>query len=436
MTRITTDHQTSPPQGPLCPRVERWYRCSVRNPPSTGRKLTAVSPATTTPPSDITVDLREHRPPESTQAELHFAIRFEANQLPVSQQDLRQVPVARYEQQLHPVSTPPALQFDKPSVRLRLGESLQAGVQRLSLEHLDHAIAVLESDDLSPDIAVHEARKAMRRVRGLLRLVRDELGPRVYRFENVHLRDTGRLLSEARNAAVAIDTLAAVESRYGNLLVADIFTGAHGALERRRAGIVEHAIGDPERRGELVRALRSARARYAALPLEGTLGRPSTRPSIRDSYRAIAPGLARTYNRGRLRMADAYRSPSDERFHEWRKRVRYHRFQMQTLTDLWPQAIKGIVRAIDALGETLGGDRDLGEFATLVCDDHSLTSGERERDLLVALLEQPRRDLRQRAWTEGLRVYAEPTDRFVERLGAYWEAWRGQPSLNGMRFLN
>jgi CHAD domain-containing protein len=279
--------------------------------------------------------LREHRPPESTQAELHFAIRFEEDQQPVFQQELRQVPVARYEQQLHPVSTPPARQLDKPSVRLRLGESLQAGVQRLSLEHLDHAIAVLESGDLSPDIAVHEARKAMRRVRGLLRLVRDALGPRVYRFENVHLRDTGRLLSEARNAAVAIDTLAAVESRYGNLVTTDIFIGAHGALERRRAGIVEHAIGDPERRGQVVRALRSARARYAALPLEGTLGGPTTRPSIRDSYGAIAPGLARTYNRGRLRMADAYRSPSDERFHEWRKRVRYLRFQMQTLTDLW-----------------------------------------------------------------------------------------------------
>ena len=407
----------------------------MEDPPSTGRTLTAVPLAAISRPSDLAVDLREYRPPESTQTELHFAIRFEGNQQPVPQQELRQVPAARYEHQLHPVPRPPARQREKPSVRLAKGEGLQAGVQRLSLEHLDHAIAVVENGDLHPDIAVHEARKAMRRVRGLLRLVRDELGPKVYRFENLYLRDTGRLISEARNAAVALDTLAVVESRYGKLLVTDIFAGVHGALERRRAGIVEHVIGDPERRGQVVRALRSARARYAALPLEGTLGRPGTRPSIRDSYRAIAPGLARTYNRGRMRMADAYRSPSDERLHEWRKRVRYLRFQMETLTELWPEAIKGIVFAIDNLGETLGEDRDLGEFSTLVRNDHSLTSGKRERDLLVALLEQPRRDLQQQAWTKGLRVYAEPTDRFVERLGAYWDAWRGQPSLDWPRSL-
>ena len=130
-------------------------------------------------------------------------------------------------------------------------------------------------------------------------------------------------------------------------------------------------------------------------------------------------------------MADAYRSPSDESFHEWRKRVRYLRFELETLTELWPEAIKGIVSAVDDLGETLGGDHDLAELRNLVHDDHSLTSGKRERDLLEALLEQPRRDLQWQAWTKGLRVYAEPTDRFVARFGVYWEAWRDQPGAGG-----
>ena len=228
---------------------------------------------------------------------------------------------------------------------------------------------------------------------------------------------------------MALDTLATVESRYAELLVTDVFAGVRGALEARKSGIVEHAIGDPEQRRQIVDALRSARARYAALPLEGILGKPSTKPSIRNSYRAIAPGLARTYNRGRLRMADAYRSPSAERFHEWRKRVRYLRFELETLTELWPEAIKGIVTEVDDLGNTLGVEHDLAELSCLVHDDHSLTSGKRERDLLTALLEQRRPDLQWQAWTKGLRVYAEPTDRFVERFGVYWEASRDQPGV-------
>jgi len=393
--------------------------------------MATVLPGSTPPPPEVVVDLRDDRPPEIPQAEIQVAIRLEGTQQPVSPQELRQVPLPRYEQEIRTEPGPPTRKLEKPSIRLQKREPLPAGIQRLSLEHLDYAIGVVNGGDVSPDKAVHEARKAMRRVRGLLRLVRDELGPNVYRFENILLRDTGRLISEARNAAVALDTLATVESRYAELLVTDVFAGVRGALEARKSGIVEHAIGDPERRRQIVDVLRSARARYAALPLEGTLGKPSTKPSIRDSYRAIAPGLARTYNRGRLRMADAYRSPSAERFHEWRKRVRYLRFQLETLTELWPEAIKGIVFSVNDLGNTLGEDHDLAELSSLVHDDHSLTSGKRERELLTALLEQQRPDLQWQAWTKGLRVYAEPTDRFVERFGVYWEACRDQPGVGG-----
>ena len=79
----------------------------------------------------------------------------------------------------------------------------------------------------------------------------------------------------------------------------------------------------------------------------------------------------------------------------------------------------------------LGEDHDFAELRNLVHDDHSLTSGKRERELLTALLEQQRPDLQWQAWTKGLRVYAEPTDRFVERFGVYWEAWRDQPGVGG-----
>ena len=393
--------------------------------------MATVLPGSTLPRPEVVVDVRDNQPPEITQAEIQVEIRLEGTQQPAPPQELRQIPLPRYKQEIPTVPGPPTRKLEKPSIRLQKMEPLPAGIQRLSLEHLDYAIGVVIGGDVSPDNAVHEARKAMRRIRGLLRLVRDELGPNVYRFENIRLRDTGRLISEARNAAVALDTLATVESRYAELLVTDVFAGVRGALEARKSGIVEHAIGDPEQRRQIVDALRSARARYAALPLEGTLGKPSIKPSIRNSYRAIAPGLARTYNRGRLRMADAYRSPSAERFHEWRKRVRYLRFELETLTELWPEAIKGIVFAVNDLGNTLGADHDLAELRNLVHDDHSLTSGKRERDLLTALLEQPRPDLQWQAWTKGLRVYAEPTDRFVERFGVYWEASRDQPGVRG-----
>ncbi len=223
---------------------------------------------------------------------------------------------------------------------------------------------------------------------------------------------------------MALDTLTMVEGRYAKLLATDVFSGVRKSLEARRFSAVEHAIGHPERRRQIVRTLRSARARHAALPLEGALGKPSAKPSIRNSYKAIAPGLARTYDLGRLRMADAYRSPSAESFHQWRKRARYLRFQLETLAGMWPEVIGGLASAVDDLGETLGDEHDLAELGRLVQEDHSLTSGKRQRELLTALIEQRRHDLQRQARAKGLRVYAEPPDRFVQRLGVYWRAWR------------
>ena len=382
-------------------------------------------PAQTPPPSEaVVVDLRDHRPPWDSRPEIHLVIRLDENHQPEPPQQPRRVPSVHSAQEFRPVPQPPARKLKKPSIRLRKKESLQEGVQRLSLEHLDFAINILLGGDLSPDKTVHEARKAMRRVRGLLRLVRYELGPDVYRFENIQLRDAGRLLSEARSAAVAIETLAAVEGRYARLLAPDVFAGVGSALQARRFSAVEHVIGNPEQRRQIVRTLRSARARHAALPLEGTLGKPGAKPSIRNSYAAIEPGLARTYHRGRLGMADAYRSPSAESFHQWRKQARYLRFQLETLTGMWPEAIGGVAAAIDDLGETLGGAHDLAELERLVNQDHALLRGQRRRELLTSLIEQRRRDIHNRARAKGARVYAEPTDRFVERLGVYWEAWR------------
>jgi CHAD domain-containing protein len=305
---------------------------------------------------------------------------------------------------------------------LKRREPLQQGVQRLSLEHLDYAINALAGGALSPDTTVHEARKALRRVRGLLRLVRDELGKDVYRVENIQLRDTGRLLSEARSAAVAIETLKALEGRFAKVLADDVFADLHVALEARRFSAVERAVGNVGHRRNLIRTLRSIRARHAALPLEGTLGRPSSTPSIRNSYEAIAPGLARVYERGRRGMAHAYRAPSADSFHEWRKRARYLRFQLETLTGMWPEVLEGVTSTVDDLGETLGDEHDLADLARII--NTELSVKKRKQELLNALIEQRRRGLQLRARTRGLLVYAEPTDQFVERLGVYWEAWR------------
>ena len=78
--------------------------------------------------------------------------------------------------------------------RLIRGEGVPAGVRRIAREQLQAAVAHLRSRTGSRDEQIHEARKCMKRLRALARLVRTELGNEAYRRENACFRGvTGNL---------------------------------------------------------------------------------------------------------------------------------------------------------------------------------------------------------------------------------------------------
>ena len=77
----------------------------------------------------------------------------------------------------------------------------------MAAEQLGKALEHLACQDGKRDKHIHEARKATKRLRALVRLVRRELGDEVYALENQCYRDAGRRLSELRDATVLVETL-------------------------------------------------------------------------------------------------------------------------------------------------------------------------------------------------------------------------------------
>jgi CHAD domain-containing protein len=300
--------------------------------------------------------------------------------------------------------------LEVPEFRLDGGEYLAAGLQRVGLEQLDYAIEALCS--LRIDIGIHEARKALRRVRALLRLVRDPLGDRVYRTENVILRDAGRLIGSSRDATVMVETVAGLSFLYRDLLQPGAFDILRAHLLERDKLIRRRVAGS--RVEEVVETLGAARDRFAAWP----------RTTLDDGFDEITGGLTRVYRRGRNRMADAYRLETPEAFHVWRKRVRYLRFQMTLLEGMWPRLQQGIVNDLAYLADALGAEHDLAELYRLLEEEPEMLPDENARHLLQGLLLRNRARLQEAARPVGARLYAEEPEDFVRRLGMYWEAWR------------
>jgi CHAD domain-containing protein len=301
---------------------------------------------------------------------------------------------------------------DGPSrkYRLKRKETPAQGLRRIAQGRANHALHQLrqESDD-DTAAAVHEARKDLKKLRSVLRLVRDELGDDVYRRENVRFRDAGRQLAGARDAEVKLETLQSLTARFDGRLGDDGLAPFATALEEDRQR--ESQLDD---QGVLERAVAEIEAGEAAVedwPLQD------------DDWSLIAPGLERAYRRGRNRFADVREEASDEAVHEWRKRVKDLWYQLRIVRNAWPEVLGETGDQAHALSDVLGDHHDLAVLRDDALERRELLA-DGELEHLLAAISERQDDLAGEAIALGQRIYAEKPKAFVRRLRSYWSAWR------------
>ena len=298
--------------------------------------------------------------------------------------------------------------------RLLPDEDVGDGVARIAAEELDDAIGQLrEQLDDDPVKAIHSARKALKKERALLRLVRGAVYPDVYDHENQVLRDAGRRLSGTRDAQVALQTLDKLREQYAGRLSAATFDALERALRLRtpRTGP-----------GSAVRAVAAA----VATDLEASRDRLLRWTGHAISWKQLERGLDRTYKRGREALAAAQDDRDDEHLHEWRKRVKDLWYHQRVLQPIWPALMEAQADQLGDLGELLGDDQDLANLRRTLTTEDSLTSTVADDlDPLVELVDLRRAQLVEQALQLGQRVYAETPQAYRDRHQSYYRAPRG-----------
>ena len=286
--------------------------------------------------------------------------------------------------------------------RFKRRERLSEGTARIARGRIDDAFDELNGTaGSSTEDAVHNARKDMKKLRALLRLVRGEIGDEVFRAENAAFRDAAAELAGARDADVLVATLDGLEldpAQTGPL---------RQALEAHR--IRTAAGGGGERAEKVVELLSAARARVVDWPLEG------------DSFAVLEPGLERMYRRGRREYLAMRDEPTVEGLHEWRKRTKELWYDHELLRFVWKPVMKAVAAEAHTLSDLLGKDHDL---ALLVewAREHSEAPPE-----LVGAAEARRAGLQGDALALGERLYADRTKVFMSRLERWWESARPAP---------
>lgn len=291
--------------------------------------------------------------------------------------------------------------------RFRMDTLVGDEVRRIATHQVDGALRALRTAD--PHEAVHDVRRRTKKVRALLRLVRGGTEP-LYQRENVAFRDLARQVAEVRDVTAAVEAFDALAERHPRALGLERYTPIRDGLLERRRTVAADELDEAVARVQT--DLTAAGERIADWEVPD------------DGFDSLAAGLGKTYRRARRRLRNTERTGSLEAYHEWRKRVKYHRHHVRLLQDCWPGPMKARREQLHQLSDLLGDDHDLGGLRALLQSDADAYGGAELCVAFTALLDRVRAHLQFRAGQLGRRCFVEKPEPFVTRIAGYWDAWR------------
>jgi hypothetical protein len=290
--------------------------------------------------------------------------------------------------------------------RLKSGQAVSTEVRRIVLRQLDLAASELKSiGDPESDEAIHVARRRVKKIRAIIRLVRPVL-EKTYRELEPDLRRVSRLLAPVADGQGVIDTLDELGRRYPKLLPRKTVAALRTDLLEREKRIDAEA----DSRGVLQRAssmLRAHRGEVMQWRLRA------------EGFEAIAIGLKKCVRRARNAMGLAWKNPTAAHHHTWRRHVKAHWFHVRLLEARCEDRLLPVQRRLETLDGILGEHHNLALLRDVLVEDCSLSRQESSRCLRVVARYQ--RVLRQHAQLLGMRIYGEKPGRFVRRVRKLWQ---------------
>lgn len=304
---------------------------------------------------------------------------------------------------------PTAVADDMPtrSYSLKGDEPFAEGMRRIAAGRADKAVERLQAPSGEAGLAdaVHGARKDMKKLRTVLRLLRDALPKEVREEETDRYRQAARALAATRDSEVKLRTLESLAEGVGEL----------------PAGAVDSWRRILDRGRETAANLGKANLDEAAAAIEaGRAGIESWRLE-RGEPKAV-DGLTRIYRRGRRAMRDAEADPSEPNLHQWRKRAKDLRYGLELFAAAWSGPLEATAEEAHRLTDLLGDHHDL---AMLREDLGERRLGDEETRALAAAIGARQERLAADALDLGRRLYAERPKDFRRRFRRYWKAWRG-----------
>jgi CHAD domain-containing protein len=286
--------------------------------------------------------------------------------------------------------------------RLKDRTAIADGLQRVVRKEYRAALEELSGRSSGPE-TVHEARKSVKKIRAVLRLLEHDLGSD-FRAEDERLRAAAHHLASLRDADATAETLRMLRGRYPTVVTPkvtqSVLRGVRGARRQAR-----RAAG-----GLIGRAATALRRSHHTTPERiRRVGRPA----------AVEAGLTRGYRRARKTMKRLGVDSDATQFHAWRRRVKSHTYQVRLFEGLHGTP-RGRVRSLRRLEGWLGEDHNQALLRAAILASPDRFGDARTTAIVLGCIIKHQAWLRARALKLGHRVFTAKPERFRRSARAWW----------------
>jgi CHAD domain-containing protein len=294
--------------------------------------------------------------------------------------------------------------------KLDPAKHLDRSIPDVARHHLDAAIEQLEEQRNGIETALHQARKHLKRVRALIRLV-EHSDPKHFKPIRRSLSEAARGLSELRDATALIECAESLGPYLEGRNAGDMASQLRDAVTRRRDLLALEAPSLTRLTGPVNEPCRKAgedlgKADYGA---------------HRDAANILAEGRSRNHRKARSTLETCHHGGHPEAFHDLRKCAQATVFQAGFLSEAWPFAMAAEAAEAKSLTDILGHEHDLEVLNMLLHSEPHLFGAIADRDRLAELIMERRAALRHDAMTIAARLYPDGGKREAKRFAALWD---------------
>lgn len=278
---------------------------------------------------------------------------------------------------------------------------------RLIRAQTEFILDCIRNEEMDLNEKIHEIRKSLKKIRAILRLYRDSIGYSTYHRANVFYRDLGRKISLPRDKQVLL--------QFGQKIIEQ-------APENIRNHNTEKLIATLEKHRE--DSLSEIKKNKVLETIEKELQKTNPDHGLvikNEGFKVIKGGVKRIYKQARKYMNSILKDSDNSKIHDFRKRVKYLRYQMSILRPIYPVMINAYRRTLKNISDDIGLYRDYTLFHDMMLNYDFFNLNDNQREFINGYIKEEKEKAFVRALEPSKKFFLDTSGSFVKKLSKYYQ---------------